>query len=252
MLHTSSNVPSNSEKVKSLPKDDAGKMNKVRDSAKEGNMNGPGEVINTDRTNRLNTVSSPLNTVCSPLNTVSSPLNIVISTVNTVSSSFTTVDPGRAKEQRNVAYDDEYVGAEANLNNLETNMSVSPIPTTRIHKDHPKAQIIREVDSAIQTRRMHKKNEMEPKKGHRQEEGIDYDEVFAPIARIEAIRLFLAFASFMGFTMYQMDVKSAFLYGTIKEEVYVNQSLGFVDPEFPNKVYKVEKALYGLHQAPRA
>ncbi|GJY83009.1 putative ribonuclease H-like domain-containing protein [Tanacetum coccineum] len=88
--------------------------------------------------------------------------------------------------------------------------------------------------------------------GHRQEEGIDYDEVLAPIARIEAIRLFLAYASYMDFTVYQMDVKSAFLYGTIEEEVYVSQPPGFVDPAHPNKVYKVKKALYGLHQAPRA
>ncbi|GJT49290.1 putative ribonuclease H-like domain-containing protein [Tanacetum coccineum] len=88
--------------------------------------------------------------------------------------------------------------------------------------------------------------------GHRQEEGIDYDEVFAPVARIEAIRLFLAFASYMGFMVYQMDVKSAFLYGRIDEEVYVTQPKGFVDPQHPKKVYKVVKALYGLHQAPRA
>ncbi|GJZ55039.1 putative ribonuclease H-like domain-containing protein [Tanacetum coccineum] len=225
------------------------------------------------------------------------------------------------------AYDDEDVGAEADLNNLETTMNVSPIPTTRIHKDHPKDQIIGDINSATQTRRMtkitkehamvsyikrqrrtnHKDyqnclfacflSQIEPKKviqaltdpswieamqeellqfklqkvwtlvdlpkgkraigtkwvyrnkkdergivvrnkarlvaqGYTQEEGIDYDEVFAPVARIEAIRLFLAYASFMGFIMYQMDVKSAFLYGTIEEEV--------------------EKALYGLHQAPRA
>ncbi|GJR45911.1 putative ribonuclease H-like domain-containing protein [Tanacetum coccineum] len=88
--------------------------------------------------------------------------------------------------------------------------------------------------------------------GYTQEEGIDYDEVFAPVARIEAIRLFLAYASFMNFIVYQMDVKSAFLYGIIEEEVYVCQPPGFEDLEFPNKVYKVEKALYGLHQAPRA
>ncbi|GKA85691.1 putative ribonuclease H-like domain-containing protein [Tanacetum coccineum] len=88
--------------------------------------------------------------------------------------------------------------------------------------------------------------------GYTQEEGIDYDEVFAPVARIEAIRLFLAYASFMGFIMYQMDVKSAFLYGNIEEEVYVCQPPSFEDPQFPDKVYKVEKALYGLHQAPRA
>ncbi|GJS68906.1 zf-CCHC domain-containing protein [Tanacetum coccineum] len=86
----------------------------------------------------------------------------------------------------------------------------------------------------------------------RQEEGIDYEEVFAPVARIEAIRLFLAYASFMGFLVYQMDVKSAFLYGTIEEEVYVTQPQGFKDPDYPDKVYKVVKALYGLHQTPRA
>ncbi|GKF73940.1 putative ribonuclease H-like domain-containing protein [Tanacetum coccineum] len=83
--------------------------------------------------------------------------------------------------------------------------------------------------------------------GYKQEEGIDYDEVFPLVARIEAIKLFLAYASFMNFLVYQMDVKSAFLYGTIEEEVYVSQPLGFVDQEFPEKVYKVEKALYGLH-----
>ncbi|GJY42731.1 putative ribonuclease H-like domain-containing protein [Tanacetum coccineum] len=130
LLHTSSNVPSNSEKDESSPKDDVGKMNEVKDSAKEDNMNGPGEATNIDSTNRLNTDSSPVNTVSSP--------------VNTVSLSFTTVDPGRAKEQRNEyeslfdplipdledtadlqdtgifgsAYDDEYMGAEADLSNL--------------------------------------------------------------------------------------------------------------------------------------
>ncbi|GJR50299.1 putative ribonuclease H-like domain-containing protein [Tanacetum coccineum] len=88
--------------------------------------------------------------------------------------------------------------------------------------------------------------------GYTQEEGIDYDKVFALVARIEAIMLFLAFASFIGFIVYQMDVKSAFLYGTIDEEVYVSQPPGFVDPDHPTKVYKVVKALYGLHQAPRA
>ncbi|GJW29042.1 putative ribonuclease H-like domain-containing protein [Tanacetum coccineum] len=88
--------------------------------------------------------------------------------------------------------------------------------------------------------------------GYTQEEGIDYEEVFAPVARIEAIRLFLAYASYMGFTVYQMDVKSAFLYGTIDEEVYVMQPPGFEDPEFPDKVYRVAKAMYELHQAPRA
>ncbi|GJV46261.1 putative ribonuclease H-like domain-containing protein [Tanacetum coccineum] len=88
-------------------------------------------------------------------------------------------------------------------------------------------------------------------KGHRQEEGINYEEVFAHVARIEAIRLFLAYASFMGFLVYQMDVKSAFLYGTIEEEVYVTRPPGLKDLDHPDKVYKVVKALYGLHQHKR-
>nr|GEU55121.1 retrovirus-related Pol polyprotein from transposon TNT 1-94 [Tanacetum cinerariifolium] len=87
--------------------------------------------------------------------------------------------------------------------------------------------------------------------GHIQEEGIDYDEVFTLVARLEAIRIFLAFASYMGFIVYQIDVKSAFLYGKIDEEVYVSQISGFIDPKFPKKVYEVVKALYGLHQASR-
>ncbi|GKA50981.1 putative ribonuclease H-like domain-containing protein [Tanacetum coccineum] len=88
--------------------------------------------------------------------------------------------------------------------------------------------------------------------GHRQEEGIDYDEVFAPVARIEAIRIFLAFSFYMGFIVYQMDVKSVFLYGKIDEEVYVSQPPNFIDPKYPKKVYKVVKSLYDLHQALKA
>ncbi|GKC68014.1 retrovirus-related pol polyprotein from transposon TNT 1-94, partial [Tanacetum coccineum] len=81
--------------------------------------------------------------------------------------------------------------------------------------------------------------------GYTKKEGIYYDEVFTPVAGIEAIRLFLAYASFKDFMVYQMDVKSAFLYGKIEEDVYVCQPLGFEDLDFPDKVYKVEKALYG-------
>ncbi|KAI3704436.1 hypothetical protein L1987_74656 [Smallanthus sonchifolius] len=87
--------------------------------------------------------------------------------------------------------------------------------------------------------------------GYTQEDGIDYDEVFAPVARLEAIRIFLAYAASKNFIVYQMDVKSAILYGNIGEEVYVRQPPGFVDPTHPNKVFKLGKALYGLHQAPR-
>ncbi|GJU31809.1 putative ribonuclease H-like domain-containing protein [Tanacetum coccineum] len=203
--------------------------------------------------------------------------------------------------------DNEDVGAEADMNNLDTTIQVSHIPTTRIHKDHPLNQVIGDLQSATQTRNMSKNLEEhgfeEPKKvihalkdpswieamqeellqfklqevwtlvdlpngkraigtkwvfrnkkdergivirnkarlvtqGYTQEEGIDYDEVFAPVARIEAIRLFLAYASFKIFMVYQMDVKSAFLYGKIEEEVYVCQPPGFEDPDFPDRVYK--------------
>ncbi|KAJ9552834.1 hypothetical protein OSB04_016879 [Centaurea solstitialis] len=89
-------------------------------------------------------------------------------------------------------------------------------------------------------------------KGYRQQEGIDYDETFAPVARLEAIRMFLAYAEYKDFTVFQMDVKTAFLYGHLKEEVYVAQPEGFVDKEHPDYVYVLDKALYGLKQAPRA
>nr|GEU52811.1 hypothetical protein [Tanacetum cinerariifolium] len=158
---------------------------------------------------------------------------------------------------------------KADLSNMENHISASPTPTFKIHKDHPTSKIIGPVDAPVQTRTKSKEMEEqseEPMKisdalkdprvrpigtkwvlknkkdergiliknkarlvaqGHTQEEGIDYEEVFAPVARIEAIRLFLAYASFMRFTVYQ-------------------------DPEFLARVYKVEKAMYGLHQAPRA
>ncbi|CAN1345666.1 Retrovirus-related Pol polyprotein from transposon TNT 1-94 [Linum perenne] len=87
--------------------------------------------------------------------------------------------------------------------------------------------------------------------GYSQEEGIDFDETFAPVARLEAIRILCAFASYMKFKLFQMDVKSAFLNGFIKEEVFVKQPPGFENPSFPHHVYKLKKALYGLRQAPR-
>ncbi|GJY40311.1 retrovirus-related pol polyprotein from transposon TNT 1-94 [Tanacetum coccineum] len=89
-------------------------------------------------------------------------------------------------------------------------------------------------------------------RGYRQEEGIDFEESFAPVARLEAIRIFLAFVAHMNMVVYQMDVKTAFLNGNLREEVYVSQPDGFVDKDKPNHVYKLKKALYGLKQAPRA
>nr|GEZ50986.1 hypothetical protein [Tanacetum cinerariifolium] len=189
--------------------------------------------------------------------------------------------------------------SSADLSNMETSIPVSPTPTFKIHKDHPKSQIIGPVDTPVQTRykskdigeqsfiaTIHQKknpkllsfclfscflSQEEPKKifdalkdlswveamqeeliqfkiqnvwvlvdclKRGIEDGIDYEEVFAPVAKIKAIRLFLAYASFMGFIVYQMNVKSAFLYGTIDEEVYVMQPPRFQDPEFPERVYK--------------
>nr|GEW33801.1 hypothetical protein [Tanacetum cinerariifolium] len=88
--------------------------------------------------------------------------------------------------------------------------------------------------------------------GYRQKEGIDFEESFAPVARMEAIRIFLAYAAHKGFTVYQMDVKTAFLHGSLKEDVYVCQPEGFIDANYTSQVYKLKKALYGLKQAPRA
>nr|GEV15010.1 copia protein [Tanacetum cinerariifolium] len=87
--------------------------------------------------------------------------------------------------------------------------------------------------------------------GYRQEEGIDFEESFAPVARLDAIRIFLAFAAHMNLIVYQMDVKTTFLNDILREKVYVSQLDGFVDKDNPNHVYKLKKALYGLKQAPR-
>ncbi|GKA18056.1 retrovirus-related pol polyprotein from transposon TNT 1-94 [Tanacetum coccineum] len=88
--------------------------------------------------------------------------------------------------------------------------------------------------------------------GYNQQEGIDYEETFAHVPRLEAIRIFLAYVAYMGFVVYQMDVKNAFLNGKISEEVYVQQPPGFESSEFPDHVCKLDKALYGLKQAPKA
>nr|GEZ02490.1 hypothetical protein [Tanacetum cinerariifolium] len=164
------------------------------------------------------------------------------------------------------AYDDRDEGAEADYNNLEIEISVEAMQEELFQFKLLNVWTLVDLSSgkrAIGTKWVYR-NKRDQRgivvrnksrlvaQGHRQEEGIDYDEVFAPVARIKAIRLFMAYLSFMDFTVYQMDVKSALLYGTIEDEVYVSQPPGFVDPEFPDRVYKVEKALYGLHQAPRA
>ncbi|GKD77846.1 retrovirus-related pol polyprotein from transposon TNT 1-94 [Tanacetum coccineum] len=89
-------------------------------------------------------------------------------------------------------------------------------------------------------------------KGYKQEEGINFEESFAPVAHLEVVRIFIAFATHKNITIFQMDVKTSFLNAPLKKEVYVSQPDGFVDPDFPDHVYKLKKALYGLKQAPRA
>ncbi|GKC87007.1 uncharacterized mitochondrial protein-like protein, partial [Tanacetum coccineum] len=146
--------------------------------------------------------------------------------------------------------DDEDDGAEPDMNNLDTTIQVSPIPTTKVHKDHPLDQVIGDLQSATQTRRMSKKLEehgfvstIQQRTNHKDLQNclfacfLSYEEP----KRIEAIRLFLAYASFKDFVVYQMDVKSVFLYGKIEEEVYVCQPPGFEDPDFPDRVYKQKK-----------
>ncbi|GJS21570.1 ribonuclease H-like domain-containing protein [Tanacetum coccineum] len=155
------------------------------------------------------------------------------------------------------AYNDEDEGAEADLNNLEKTMNVSPIPTTRIHKDHLKDQIIGDINSATQTRRMTKiSKEMLCLNCRRFGHWLIYLMARGPLEpngslETRKMREELKLETRQDW-WHKMDVKSAFLYGTIEEEVYVCQPPGFEDPQFPDKVYKVEKALYGLHQAPRA
>nr|GEV11715.1 hypothetical protein [Tanacetum cinerariifolium] len=210
-----------------------------------------------------NAVSTPLNAAgLNPTNSTNN-FNTARPSINTVSLNFGIagkslfVDPSKYLDDpdmpklEDIVYsdDEEDVGAEADLSNLETNIPVSHIPTTRVHKDHHVNQIIGDLNLAPQTRSMtrmvkeqdlpmgkraigskwvfrNKKDEREivirnkarlVAQGHTQEEGIDYDEVFAPVARIEDIRLFLAYASFMGFMVYQMDVKSAFFMKPLKK-----------------------------------
>ncbi|GJU98824.1 putative ribonuclease H-like domain-containing protein [Tanacetum coccineum] len=177
--------------------------------------------VNVNNTNTINIVSSTVNAAGIEDNVVDE--NIVYGCAD---------DPNMPKLEDTVYSNDEDVGAEAVINNLDAFM-----PVYKNKKD--KRGIV-----------IKNKARLVPQ-GYTQEEGIYYDEVFAPVTRIEAIRLFLAYASFKDFVVYQMDVNSAFLYGKIEEEVYVYQPLGFEDPDFPDRVYKVEKALYGLQQAPK-
>nr|GEX57419.1 retrovirus-related Pol polyprotein from transposon TNT 1-94 [Tanacetum cinerariifolium] len=169
--------------------------------------------------------------------TAAGPSNIVVSLNFEIGGKYSFVDPSQYPDDpdmpdlEDITYSDDEkdVDAEADFFNLETSITVSLIPTTIVHKDHLVTQIIGDLSLAPQTRSMTRmvKDQGGLTLGHTQEEGIDYEEVFALVARIKAIR-------------------------TIKEEVYVCQPSRFEGPDYPDKVYKVVKELYGLHQAPRA
>ncbi|GJX51703.1 ribonuclease H-like domain-containing protein [Tanacetum coccineum] len=187
---------------------------------------------NVNSTNNINTVSTTVNAV-----------GIEDNVVNEETVYGCDDDPNMP-ELEEIVYsgDDEGFGAEANMTNLDTNIPVSPIPTTIIHKYHPLEQIIGDLHSAPQTRRMNKSvTDHEPKKVWTlvdlpyskraiRTKWVYMNKKDERVARIEAIRLFLAYASFKDFVVYQMNVKSAFLYGKIEEEVYVCQLPGFEDP----------------------
>nr|GEV75967.1 retrovirus-related Pol polyprotein from transposon TNT 1-94 [Tanacetum cinerariifolium] len=216
-------VPSSHEEVESSPKDDVGKKSTTELTCVEGGKTDDLEYGTFQRTNGEWDFSTPI-------------------IVNVASSSFS-----------HPAALDDY----SKMTNLEDTCIFDDTYDDREEVDLPHGKRATGTKWVYRNKRDQRGIVVRNKarlvtQGHRQEEGINYDEVFAPVARIKAIRLFLAYASFMNFTVYQMDVKSAFLYGIIKEEVYVSQPPGFVDLEFPNRVYKVEEALYGLHQAPRA
>ncbi|GJU24376.1 putative ribonuclease H-like domain-containing protein, partial [Tanacetum coccineum] len=182
------------------------------------------------------------------------PLKQVIGSLNTPVQTRSKIKPTNEQGFISAVYEGK---THEDLNTCLFACFLSQIEPTRILVDLPKGK------KAIGTKWVFRNKKDERgivfknkarlvTQGYTQEEGIDYNEVFAPVARIEAIMLFLAYASFMGFMVYKMDVKSAFIYGRIEEEVYVCQPPGFEDSDHPDNVYKVVKALYGLHQAPRA
>ncbi|GJR19770.1 retrovirus-related pol polyprotein from transposon TNT 1-94 [Tanacetum coccineum] len=225
--------------------------------------------------NVANTVSPEVNTSRFKLNTIDPLVNTASSNDPDSPKDMFKMGASHTLEATHVELFSDEDEPEVDLGNVTNSYTVPTTPNTRIHKDHPIKNVTGDVNSSIQTRTMTKSTSeqgLNPQAllklylinlgwkqcrknycnsssnrnkarlvahGHRQEEGIDYEEVFSPVARIEAIRLFLAYDSFIGFLVYQMDVKSACLYGTIEEEVNVTQPPGFKDPDHPDKVYKV-------------
>nr|GEU41467.1 putative reverse transcriptase domain-containing protein [Tanacetum cinerariifolium] len=216
---------------------------------------------------RIDSSTYAVNPASTSINTASNIIAVGGLNINTADPNHTNMPTLDATGIFDSAFDDRDLGAEANTNNLDS--------STLSDRSHARRDSLIQASGCMDfggftlwKRAIGSKwvfrNKLDERgivvrnkarlvaQGHTQDEGIDYDEVFAPVARIEAIRLFLAYASFKDFIVYKMDVKSAFLYGKIEEEVYVCQPLGYKDLNFLDKVYKVKESLYGLHQAPRA
>nr|GEU78697.1 putative ribonuclease H-like domain-containing protein [Tanacetum cinerariifolium] len=230
-----------------------GTHNENDDKDKSEDDNSPKEVNAAGQ--HVNTASLEVNIGRFELTTVDPSLNTASSSDPHSPTDMFKLGASDTLEATHVEFFSDRDALDFDLGNIPNSYEVLTTSHTRIHKDYP-------INNAIRTKWVFRNKKDERgivirnkarlvTQGHRQEEGIDNEEVFAPAARIKAIRLFLAYASYMSFMVYQMDVKSAFLYGTTKEEVYVTHLSGFKDPDHPNKVYNVVKALYGLHQSPR-
>nr|GFA92700.1 retrovirus-related Pol polyprotein from transposon TNT 1-94 [Tanacetum cinerariifolium] len=164
--------------------------------------------------------------------------------------SVSQVDEASKKDLEDLFQDfyDEYFDSSKIMKSSTTNVE-TPINEEVFHESIP-INMVPNGDEAVFNERL--EDAYFDAIGYSQQEGIDYDEAFSPVARIEAIRLFLAYVAHKDFTVFQMDVKTAFLNGILKEEVYVGQPPGFVSKQYLDHVYALDKALYGLKQAPQA
>nr|GEV08752.1 hypothetical protein [Tanacetum cinerariifolium] len=223
-------------------------------------------VARASSTNYVNIVSTPVNTDGTTATTASPSRNVsAAGASNPNLLPYANQDDYRIPSLEDIyevpndriftsaSYDDE--GAVADFTNLKSTMNVSPIPQSRIHFIHPTTQILVDPHLVVQIRSKVNKSSRAHALHLKMKVGLMLCKKSccnSRLSKLEAIRIFLAFTSYMEFKVYQMNVKSVFLYGKIDEEVYVSQPPGFIDPKFPKKAYKVVKALYGLHQALRA
>nr|GEZ38993.1 hypothetical protein [Tanacetum cinerariifolium] len=241
------------------------------------------DVSSADAPNQRQQLTTPLNTHTTPAPTCQ------VSTQATSVTSIENITQAETYAENDQVADDEFINIfytliqdrgetlSCHVDSLNMNTFYQRYPSEhRWTKDHPLEQVIGNLSQSVRTRldrplctnvinlKWLWKNKHDEEntvirnksrlvaKGYAQKEGVDFEESFAPVARLEAVRLFIAYAAHKSFTVYQMDLKTTFLYSPLKEEVYVNQHDGFVDPYHLDKVYRLKKALYGLKQAPRA